>query len=185
MTSSLLFAVVAAVTGVSALFVVRTADLVRAVMWLALCLLGTAVLYGLLDASFLAGVQVLTYVGGVVTLMVFGVMVTQRHGTSPSNVDTQDGPRGLLVAGGFFAVLATAIWQTDLGAGMGPHQVTTNELARFLLDDQLLAFEVASLLLLAAIIGAVVLARKRDPVPAGLAQTAVPPAPATLPEVSP
>jgi len=65
--------------GFPALRVVTSRDLVHAVLWLAVALLGTAVLYALLHAPFLAGIQVLTYVGGVVTLMVFGVMVTRKH----------------------------------------------------------------------------------------------------------
>ena len=72
--------------GIPALRVVTCHDLVRAILWLAATLLGTAVLYAMLHAPFLAGVQVLTYVGGVVTLMVFGVMVTRKHdGRSPSS----------------------------------------------------------------------------------------------------
>jgi NADH:ubiquinone oxidoreductase subunit 6 (subunit J) len=151
------------VVGIPAIRVVRTGNLVRGVFWLALTLLGTAVLYALLHAPFLAGVQVLTYVGGVVTLMIFGVMVTRRHDTAVVAIDGRTRLRGALAAGAFFAVVAWAIVRTDLSAFAPVATPTTQALARDLLDTYLLAFEVTSVLLLAAIIAAVVLARRRDP----------------------
>lgn len=146
---------------VSAVMVVRSRDLVRAVLWLALGLLLTAGLYAYLDAPFLAGVQVLTYVGGVATLMVFGVMVTRRHTSASAEASNDSNAVGLLAALGVFALLATAILKTDLPESSAPTQ-TTPELGRALLDTYLLAFEAVSLLLLAAIVGAVVIARRRD-----------------------
>src|SRR5262249_47649167 len=139
-------------------------DLVHAVLWLAATLLGTAVLYALLCAPFLAGVQVLTYVGGVVTLMVFGVMVTRKHDGSTVTIDGTKRLRGGLAAVAFFAVVAWAILRTDLSPLVPVETPSTQDLAFVLLDRYLIAFEVASVLLLAAIVSAVVLARRRDPV---------------------
>ena len=158
------FAVVAGVMLVGALATVATGNLVRAVFWLALTLAATAGLYILLDAGFLAGVQVLTYVGGIVTLMIFGVMVTRRHDGGPIPSLGADGFRALVVALGTFALMASAIVSSHLEDGVQPvvARMTTQGLARSLLDEHLLAFEAASLLLLAAIVGAVVLARRRD-----------------------
>ena len=157
------FALCAVLVGIPALRVVQTGNLVRAVFWLALTLLGTAVLYALLHASFLAGVQVLTYVGGVVTLMIFGVMVTRRHETAVVAIDGRNRLRGALAATAFFAAVAWAIVRTDLSAFSPVATPSTQALAHDLLDTYLLAFEVTSVLLLAAIICAVVLARRRDP----------------------
>ena len=173
MSAALGFALAAAVVVVAAILVVRSRNLVRAVLWLALALLGTAALYALLDAPFLAGVQVLTYIGGVVTLMIFGVMVTGRHTGAVAEIDRAGSLRGLLVAGGFLALVGGAILSTDL-SGPPPPPPTTAELARSLLDEYLLPFEVTSLLLLAAVIGAVVLARRRDPGLAGEPKSALP-----------
>lgn len=156
-------ALCAVLVGIPALRVVQTGNLVRAVFWLALTLLGTAVLYALLQASFLAGVQVLTYVGGVVTLMVFGVMVTRRHETAVVAIDGRNRLRGAVVAAAFFAALAWATVRTDLSGFAPTAMLSTQALAHQLLDTHLLAFEVTSVLLLAAIICAVVLARRRDP----------------------
>ena len=159
------FGIVSAVIIVSALFVVRAKNLIHAVLWLAVTLLGTAALYAQLDAPFLAGVQVLTYVGGVVTLMVFGVMVTRRHGGAEAPAESDSDEKGFIFAAALFVVLALAIYKSPLpvtATGVAP---TTAQLARALLDDYLISFEVLSLLLLAAIVGAVVLARRRDPDP--------------------
>jgi NADH-quinone oxidoreductase subunit J len=151
--------------GIPALRVVTCRDLVRSILWLAATLLGTAVLYALLHAPFLAGVQVLTYVGGVVTLMVFGVMVTRKHEGSNFTIDGTGRFRGALAALAFFFVVAAAILRTDLSSLTPVDPPSTQDLAFSLLDRYLLAFEVASVLLLAAIVSAVVLARRRDPAP--------------------
>lgn len=166
MTDELGFGLLALVlVGIPALRVVTCRDLVRSILWLAATLLGTAVLYALLRAPFLAGVQVLTYVGGVVTLMVFGVMVTRKHEGSNFTIDGTGRLRGALAALAFFVVVAVAIFRTDLTSLAPVDPPSTQDLAFSLLDRYLLAFEVASVLLLAAIVSAVVLARRRDPAP--------------------
>ena len=173
-----LFALV--VVGFPAFRVVTSRDLVRAVLWLAVTLLGTAVLYALLHAPFLAGVQVLTYVGGVVTLMIFGVMVTRKHEGTTITIDGIARARAAVAALAFFGVVAFGILKTDLSSLAPVETPSTQELAHSLLDRYLVAFEVASVLLLAAIVSAVVLARRRDPVP----EAATPPEPAALREGS-
>jgi NADH:ubiquinone oxidoreductase subunit 6 (subunit J) len=162
--SGVVFGLVSGVLLLAALATVATQNLVRAVYWLALTLAATAALYVLLDAGFLAGVQILTYVGGIVTLMIFGVMVTRRHDGGPIPSLGSDGFRAFAVALGTFALMTSAIVTSHLDDGppVAVARVTTQSLARSLLDEHLLAFEAASLLLLAAIVGAVVLARRRD-----------------------
>lgn len=158
------FAIVAACALVSALFVVRSGRLIRAVLWLGVTLVATAALYAMLGASFLAGVQVLVYVGGVVTLMIFGVMVTRRHEGIVVEIESARTGRAALIALGLFGVVATAIRTTPgIDAPNVASTVTTADLGRALLRDHVLAFEVMSFLLLAAIVGAIVIARRRDP----------------------
>lgn len=165
MSSTIGFGLVAAIILVSALFVVRAKNLIHAVLWLAVTLLGTAALYAQFNAPFLAGVQVLTYVGGVVTLMIFGVMVTRRHGGSEAPAESDSDEKGFIFASALFVVLALAIWKSPVAIPVQAPVATTGQLAKALLDDYLIGFEVLSLLLLAAIVGAVVLARRRDPDP--------------------
>lgn len=176
MITDLGFFAVASIILLSAIMVVRSGDLIHAVLWLAVSLLGTAALYAMLEAPFLAGVQVLTYVGGVVTLMIFGVMVTRRHEGAEAKAETDTDERGFLVALGLLFVLGLALYKSELPITTPPPAVQTAELARLLLDEYLLAFEALSLLLLAAIIGAVVLARRKDPDPITGREAAVLPA---------
>lgn len=167
------FGLVSAVILLAALMVVRAKDLIHAVLWLALVLLGTAALYAQLNAPFLAGVQVLTYVGGVVTLMIFGVMVTRRHAGQVAEAGSAGDERGIVFASALFALLAVALWKSPLPTAPAPEAVTTAQIAKTLLDDYLIAFEALSILLLAAIVGAVVLARRKDPDPVTGAEEAV------------
>ena len=159
MSSTIGFGLVSAVILVSALFVVRSQNLIHAVLWLALTLLGTAALYAQLNAPFLAGVQVLTYVGGVVTLMIFGVMVTRRHEGVEAPSETDFDELGFIFAAALFVVLIVALWKS-LPVPLEAPGATTGQLAHPT-DEYLVAFEVLSLLLLAAIVGAVVLARRK------------------------
>ncbi len=166
MTTDIGFAIAAAIIVISALFVVRSTNLIHAVLWLAMSLLGTAGLYALLDAPFLAGVQVLTYVGGVVTLLIFGVMVTRRHEGAEAPIEAEGDERGFLVAVALLAGLGIALWKSEVKVpAQLPAQPTTPNVASLLLERYMLPFEALSLLLLAAIIGAVVIARRKEPNP--------------------
>jgi len=162
MIATIGFGFVAACLLLSALFVIRATNLVHAVLWLGVTLGATAVLYAMMGASFLAGVQVLLYVGGVVTLMIFGVMLTRRHDGLAVPAERTSRARGALVAAALFGVLAAAVSKSELPAAAAA-EVTTGAIGVSMLTTHVLAFEVLSLLLLAAIIGAIVIARKRDP----------------------
>jgi NADH-quinone oxidoreductase subunit J len=177
MTTDIGFGLSAAIIVISALFVVRSTNLIHAVLWLAMSLLGTAALYAFLEAPFLAGVQVLTYVGGVVTLLIFGVMVTRRHEGAEAPIAAESDERGFLVAVALLAGLGIAIWKTEFTLPASPPpQATTAQLASLLLKDYLIAFEALSLLLLAAIVGAVVIARRKEPNPVTGRESAAEPA---------
>jgi NADH-quinone oxidoreductase subunit J len=163
-TETFCFGLAAACALLSALFVVRSTNLVHAALWLGVTLLTTAVLYAMFGASFLAGVQVLVYVGGVITLMIFGVMITRRHDGVVVQAESARQARGVVVAGGFFGIVAAAIRSTEgLDVGLVPNAISPADLGRAFLREQVLAFETLSVLLLGAIVGAIVIARRRDP----------------------
>jgi len=175
MTESIAFGIGSAVAVLSAICVVRTANLIHAALWLGLTLLATAGLYAMLGASFLAGIQVLLYVGGVITLMLFAVMITRRHEGLVVPADSAGRGRAAVASLALFGVLAVAIRATpELDAPRrsdgAPAEVaataTTADVGRALLGQHVLAFEVVSFLLLAAVIGAIVIARRRDQEPA-------------------
>jgi NADH:ubiquinone oxidoreductase subunit 6 (subunit J) len=159
------FLVIALVMLTSALQVVRSRDLVHSVFWLALTLLTTAALFVHLHADFIAAVQVLLYTGGVVTLMLFGIMLTRRlDGIRIPNISHRVG-LGAVLSGAVFVTIGLAIMRDPVSerVARGLSTPDTEALGRVFLQDLVLPFEVLSLLLLAAMVGAIALARKVDP----------------------
>jgi NADH-quinone oxidoreductase subunit J len=164
MTEALVFGGCAALLVIASLRVVTSQNLVRSILWLGISLTATAVLYVILSAPFLAGIQLLLYTGGVITLMLFGVMMTRHEVTTEVENPSSGRLKGAVIALGTFAVLATAILRAETGTAplsMKP-AIPTADIGRSFLTDHLLAFEVLSILLLAAMIAAITIARQRD-----------------------
>ncbi|MFC9325244.1 NADH-quinone oxidoreductase subunit J [Kitasatospora sp. NPDC057015] len=145
----------------SALITVTTRQLVHAALWLVVALGGLAVEFLLLTAEFIAWVQVLIYLGSVVVLVLFGLMLTRAPiGRSP---DADSGNRWValvvaLAAAGTLVTLTVDGFRSawiDLGAGGGSARATGASLFR----HWVLPFEALSVLLLAALVGAIVLSR--------------------------
>ena len=157
------FAVLALVGGVSAIAVVTARNVVHAALYLVLTLLSVGGVYLLLGAEFTGWVQILIYVGAIVILFLFGLMLTK----APIGRDTLDNTRrwlGLLVAAGVFAGLVFLI-QDAFPLDDEPFEVfhgTTGAVGESMFRDFVLPFEAISFLLLAALIGAIVLARKDE-----------------------
>ena len=156
----LVFWLVAALVVGGALGAVLLPNIVHAALCLVVALLGVAGVYLLLGSEFLALVQVLIYGGGVTVLLLFGLMLT-RAADDPVIADGTQKPFAFLVAaliGGVFAyAMLDARW-----ADAGATAVGLRQLGVRLFRDYGLPFEVASLVLLVALIGAVAVAR-RDP----------------------
>ncbi|MFC8389428.1 NADH-quinone oxidoreductase subunit J [Streptomyces sp. NPDC057238] len=157
------FLLVGLVTFGAAVITVTTRQLVHAALWLVVALGGLAVEYLLLTAEFIAWVQVLIYVGSVVVLLLFGLMLTRAPiGRSP---DADSGNRWVALAVAV-AAAAALVWVVvdafrttwiDLdGAPAGSTDVT----GASLFQHWVLPFEALSVLLLAALVGAIVLSRK-------------------------
>ena len=162
MASAAIFYGVAAVVLGSALYVVVGKNLVHSAFALVAAFFGVAVFYVYLGADFLAGAQVLIYVGGILTLLLFGVMLTNRI----YNLNLRSGAiqvvPGALSAGLVFALLVWIIQSGDWGAmDAGDPGPTSESIGRLLVGDYLLPFEIASVLLLIALMGAAMLVRRR------------------------
>ena len=149
----------------SAVLAVIAPRIVHAAFGLLGTFLGVAGLYALLGADFVALAQVLIYVGGILVLLVFGVLLTERL---MGPLGLEDRPRRAvpLLAGGLLLLgLVGAIHTTDFGVDgePGAPEETTRAIGRAFLepDQYLVPFEVASILLLAALIGAAYLVRRR------------------------
>ena len=143
-----------------ALGVVFSRNIVRAALWLLPCLISVAGLFVLLGAELLAGIQVLIYCGGIVVLILFGVMLTYGVGDPDISVYNRQLWWGLLGVVVFAVVVSFALtaqlWP-PLPGQLPPN--VTGRLADALLGQYVLAFEVASVILLVAMVGALVVAR--------------------------
>lgn len=154
------FAGLALVLVGASLGVVLTRNLFHAVLWLAAALVATAGVFLLLYAEFLAAVQVLLYAGGVVTIVVFAIMLTERLvGETLAQVN-RGVVAGALTALAVFGVVAVTVLRAGAGAGpAGASFANTAALGEALLTKWVLPFEVLAVLFVAALLGALCLAR--------------------------
>ena len=157
------FAVIAAVGSISAIAVVTARNVVHAALYLVVALLSVGATFLLLGAEFAGWVQILIYVGAIVILFLFGLMLTK----APIGRDTLDNNRrwlAALVALGVFAGLVFLIQEAfPFDSEQFPvFRATTAAVGESMFRDYILPFEAISFLLLAALIGAIVLARKDE-----------------------
>ncbi|MBK9126422.1 MAG: NADH-quinone oxidoreductase subunit J [Phycisphaerales bacterium] len=163
MSEAIAFYLLAAVAGGCALGCVVATNIVR----MAICLLGTlaavALLYFLLHATFLGAIQLIVYAGGTLIVIVFGVMLTSRTYAARLLPRRGEALLALLVCLVLFSGLAVifvgAGWQAP---GDAPGKFTVAEFGQALLSRYLVPFEVASVLLLAVMIGAAYLAQPQE-----------------------
>jgi NADH-quinone oxidoreductase subunit J len=103
----ILFAIVAAVTGVSALGVVISRNIVRAALWLLFTLIGVSLIYFLLGAEFLGAAQLIIYVGGTLVLVVFGVMLTAQGPLATLKTRPAEWAVGVVLGSALFALIVS------------------------------------------------------------------------------
>ena len=162
--AQIIFLVVALYTLGSALMVVTTRNLVHAALWLVSTLFGVAVIYALLNASFIAVVQVVVYIGAIAILFIFAVMLTRKDMRDSGSQMNKNWWAGAFVAVLTFAGLAFLLsgWSgfsktaAQLPAGFDAISLLGEALVSP--EAYVLPFEVASVLLLAALVGAVYVA---------------------------
>lgn len=161
------FLITAVVSLGGAVMVVTARNLIHAALWLILTLFGVAVMYGLLSATFFTVIQVVIYIGAITILMIFAIMLTRRIRQEPgSSVN-----KGWWLAGLIALLLFTSlVWMLSTWPGF---QTTLQELpqdfdsikvlgtALVSPEGYVIPFEIASVLLLAALIGAVAVAWER------------------------
>lgn len=154
------FYVVAAGTLCGAWAAVSARNLFRAALGLAVALFGMALLYFYLEAEFLAVVQILVYVGAILTLLVFGVMLTHRIADPAVPRWNKQALPALALSAVFGFGLAHLLFHSawEVRAGAEPAKLTAT--AETLLTTYLLPFEVLSVLLLGALAGALYIAKK-------------------------
>jgi NADH:ubiquinone oxidoreductase subunit 6 (subunit J) len=145
------------------LAVVTTKQLVRAGLWLVVALGAVAVEFLLLGAEFAAWVQVLIYVGAVVVLLLFAVMLTRAPIGRSTDLDRPALPAALVGAASGLGLSALFIAVFGQFRVTPPAVGTAERIGGSIFDDWVLPFEVLSILLLAALVGAIVLSRPSAP----------------------
>lgn len=159
--STAVFYLIAVITIGSAIMVAFSRNIIYSAFSLLGTFMGVAGIYVFLGADFVAAVQVLIYVGGILVLILFAVMLTHRI----TDVEITNRAAGripaLIVIGILVYLLVQTVRQTAwVKAQVIAYAATTAKIGDLFLDSYLLPFELASLVLLAAMIGAVVLSRK-------------------------
>ena len=160
------FYVIAAVMAFSAIRVVTVKNVVHAAMYLMIVLAGVAAQYILLASEFVAATQVLVYIGAIVVLVLFGVMLTRAKLGQDVNLTNDYWYVGAFTSVILFAVMASALLDffgdepLDRAGAESQVAANTEQVADAIFGTYLVPFEAVSVLLLAALVGAIVLARK-------------------------
>lgn len=157
----LVFYLFGAITILSALLVVTARNIVHSAFYLLFTFFGVAGLYVLLGADFIAIVQLMVYIGGILILLIFGVMLTSRI----TSVDIRTGTAHIIPAivgigvlwGAITAMMLKTDWIVNPSVSMEP---TILNIGRLLITDYVLIFELFGILLLIALIGAATIARR-------------------------
>lgn len=161
--ADLLFLCIVILIICSAVNVVISSQLIYSAVSLLFTLFGVAGLYIFLYADFMAAAQVIIYVGGILVLIIFGVMLTNKIDTPSIASSSSNQVIGFLAASFLLLIQFGVIFKTDwVDDGIQHSESTVNIIGNLLLQDYLLAFEIVSVLLLAALIGAAFLSRRNS-----------------------
>jgi NADH:ubiquinone oxidoreductase subunit 6 (subunit J) len=156
----ILFVILSGTMLLSALAVVTLRDIIRCGLAMMVCFAALAGLYVMAGAPLVAAAQVLVYIGAISVLILFAIMLTQTK-DAPSRLVFQTQAVPAAIASIVIAVLvALSIGATDWGPAANRIRLATEDMATALFKDYVLPFEIVSVLLLAAVIGGVYLAKR-------------------------
>jgi NADH-quinone oxidoreductase subunit J len=167
MLPKLFFGYFAAAIVLLSILVITRKNPVHSVMWMLLLFFHIAGLYLFLNAEFIAAIQVIVYAGAILVLFLFVVLLLNLREELQVNKFIGSWPAGLLISAGVLAIIITVVKSFVLGP-TGKYSIEfikaethTKALGKLLYTDFLFPFEIVSLILLVAIIGAIVLAKKK------------------------
>ena len=166
--ATIIFYLLATLTLVSGVLAVSTTQIFRAAIYLLFSLIGIAGIYFWLDYQFIAAVQIVVYVGGIVVLIIFSIFLTQQAGEKLPKQKLGRKVFSALAAFCGFALVLLQIFQHDfVGSGDEVTAPTVSNIGNQMMgvndDGYALPFEVVSILLLAALIGCIVIAMRSKP----------------------
>jgi NADH-quinone oxidoreductase subunit J len=158
---ALLFWVFATMIVTGGLMAVLLPSIQQSVFSLLLSFVGVAAIYALAGADFLAITQIIIYVGGILVLLSFGILLTGRTALTLGPAEVRNRPIGVLIGALVFAGLLWAVVNSSgFAPGAGQDGNTTEAIGKLLLTRYLVAFEFASIMLLTALVGAAYLVRR-------------------------
>jgi NADH-quinone oxidoreductase subunit J len=161
--SGIIFYVLSACILGAALLSVTSTRIFRSAIWLLFSLMGVAGLYFWMDVEFIAAVQIIVYVGGIVVLIIFSIFLTQASGSKMAKPPLGRQTAAILAVVFGCALTYRVIRQYGFSAGDGKFDLDVARIGNELLGTYALPFEVVSILLLAAMIGCIVIAMKTKP----------------------
>ena len=160
--SNLLFAGICLLTIITAVWVVLSPNPIHSAVSLLFTLFGVAGLYVYLYADFIAATQIIIYVGGILVLIIFGVMLTNNIDDPKLSNKSQNQFLGGIFSFALLIILTNNVFNTNwYSEDLIIRDSTVNDIGYMLLSTYLLPFEIVSILLLAALIGAAMLSRKK------------------------
>jgi NADH:ubiquinone oxidoreductase subunit 6 (subunit J) len=162
--SHVVFIILSAVALIGAVGVVTTRNLFRAALFLVLSFVGVAGLYVMMEAEILAMIQLLVYVGAISILIIFAIMLSRRMMYPEFRIQNEQWLLGLVTAVALFGILVVILWNVawpTAQAAVPEDAISLLGQALVSPDQYVLVFEAASVLLLVALVGAVVIARER------------------------
>jgi len=155
------FIILSIITLASAVVVVNSNNVVRAALALVPTFLGVTGLYIMLQAEFVAGIQVLIYAGAITVLILFVIMLTEGGTGLRIRQRNEQAPLGLLTAAALAAILISVLTRTEWPKSTATlPQYTASAIGNTFLTNSVLAFEVSSLVLLISLMGAIIIARR-------------------------
>lgn len=162
MIETAIFGFLAALVVVPAFFVVTVKNVFHCALWLIVSLLGVAGIYAMLAADFLFAVQLLVYVGGVMVVLLFVVLLSGKPSDWTGRQVSEKTWLAALFSGFLVAAIGSVIASWPMSAAPSAHpEPTTGGLGKLLLTEMVLPFEFVSIVLIAALVGAIYFSVKR------------------------
>ncbi|WP_089965438.1 NADH-quinone oxidoreductase subunit J [Lihuaxuella thermophila] len=146
-----------------AVFMINFTRVIHMALALAFTFFSIAGIYLLLNAEFVAVIQVLIYTGAVSILMLFGIMLTKHRDEEKGSIAPWHSVLSFIAAGAFFGIVMWIIYRTPIaGEQVDLKQFGVARLGEAVFKQYVIPFELASVLLLVALVGAVILAKKEE-----------------------
>lgn len=158
---NVMFWIIAVITLGSALLMVLNRNIFHSALFMVVTFIGVAAMYVTLQADFMAAVQVLVYAGAIAIFVIFGIMLTVRGNMKQTNPFSKSAAAAGLVSLALIVINWFMVFKTNWPvSSAAPPEETVNQIAELMLTKYVVPFEVAAILLLVALLGAVIIAKE-------------------------